>query len=97
MILNSEQISLALEKLPEWRYSENKLKCTIVFKDFKEAWAFMSVAALISEKLDHHPLWTNCYNKLDIELWSHDEGGITKRDIAWAIEVSELCPSRVSG
>ena len=43
----------------------------------------MNKAALISEKLDHHPEWTNVYNRITIDLWTHDSGGITERDISW--------------
>lgn len=59
-----------------WKEENNKLHKRFEFKDFSEAFAFMTRVALAAEKMDHHPKWTNEYNKLDIWLSSHDAGDI---------------------
>ena len=59
-----------------WEEKENKLYKKFEFKDFSEAFAFMARVALAAEKMDHHPLWTNVYNKVDIWLNTHDAGDI---------------------
>ena len=60
------------------------------FKNFAQAWSFMTHVALLAEKADHHPDWSNSYNKVEISLSSHDAGGVTKRDIALARAITEL-------
>lgn len=57
-----------------WKEENNSLKKTFKFKDFKEAFGFMTRVALIAEKMDHHPSWTNVYNSVSIELSTHDAG-----------------------
>ncbi|WP_298428967.1 4a-hydroxytetrahydrobiopterin dehydratase [uncultured Jannaschia sp.] len=64
----------------EWTIREGGLERRFVFADFAEAWAFMSRVALLAERHDHHPDWTNVWNRVDIRLTSHDSGGITDRD-----------------
>ncbi len=59
-----------------WKEESNKLYRKFTFKDFSEAFAFMSRVALAAEKMDHHPLWTNMYNTVEIWLNTHDEGDI---------------------
>ena len=59
-----------------WQETENKLYKKFEFKDFSEAFAFMTRVALAAEKMDHHPLWTNVYNKVEIWLNTHDAGDI---------------------
>ena len=72
-----------------WIEQDNKLTCDLVFADFNHAFAFMTRVAMLAEKMDHHPFWTNVYNKVHIELSTHDAGNIvTERDrkMAKAIE-----------
>ena len=57
-----------------WQEKDNKLSRTIEFKDFVEAFGFMAKVAIIAEKMDHHPNWSNVYNKVTIELTTHDAG-----------------------
>lgn len=57
-----------------WKEENNSLKQTFRFKDFQEAFAFMTRVALIAEKMDHHPNWSNVYNTVTIELSTHDAG-----------------------
>lgn len=71
-----------------WSEVDGKLRREFTFRDFSEAWAFMSRVALLAEKQDHHPDWSNSWNTVVIELVSHDVGAITERDrdLAGAID-----------
>jgi 4a-hydroxytetrahydrobiopterin dehydratase len=72
-----------------WKEENNRLKKTFIFKNFTEAFGFMTKVALIAEKADHHPLWTNVYNTVSFELSTHDAGDIVTdkdRDLAKAID-----------
>ena len=74
-----------------WTEENNKLTQTFTFKDFKEAWAFMNKVALIVNKADHHPNWSNVYNKVTIELFTHDKGNtVTEKDRKLAAEIDDL-------
>jgi 4a-hydroxytetrahydrobiopterin dehydratase len=79
-----EDIERALSELPGWTLREGKLFRQLAFKDFASAFGFMSSMAIVSEAQNHHPDWLNSYNKLTIELWSHDVSGLTERDVRWA-------------
>jgi 4a-hydroxytetrahydrobiopterin dehydratase len=82
----------ALAKLSGW--SEVKGRDAITrqfeFSDFNEAFGFMVRAALVAEKLDHHPEWFNVYNKVEVTLATHDAGGVTERDIKLAQAMDRL-------
>jgi 4a-hydroxytetrahydrobiopterin dehydratase len=74
-----------------WREEDNKLKKTFQFKDFSEAFAFMTRVALAAEKMDHHPNWSNVYNKVEIELSTHDAGNVvTEKDRTLAALIDKL-------
>lgn len=74
-----------------WQEKNNQLYRSFEFKDFKEAFAFMTKVALIAEKMDHHPYWTNVYNKVEIYLNTHDAGDmITAKDHALATAIDGL-------
>jgi 4a-hydroxytetrahydrobiopterin dehydratase len=74
-----------------WKEADNKLSRDFKFKDFSEAFAFMTRVALIAEKMDHHPTWTNTYNTLTIELSTHDAGNtVTDRDRKMAKAIDQL-------
>ena len=74
-----------------WKEENNKLHKQFEFKDFSEAFAFMTRVALAAEKMDHHPKWTNEYNKVEIWLSSHDAGGkITAKDRKLAAAIDEV-------
>ena len=74
-----------LSKLDKnWKLVENKLQINLKFKNFKKAFEFMQEIAIKSEILNHHPLWTNDYNKLEIKLYTHDKGRITELDFKLA-------------
>jgi len=74
-----------------WKEENDYLQRAFEFKDFKEAWAFMSQIALIAEKMNHHPEWTNVYNQVIIKLSSHDAGNkVTEKDRKLAEEIDKL-------
>ena len=78
-----------------WKLEESgkALTRTITFKDFSEAFAFLTRVALHAEKIDHHPEFTSVWNRVDFRLTSHDAGGVTERDRALARRISELARS----
>jgi len=74
-----------------WTEKDNKLTRSFTFDNFIAAFAFMTQVALIAEKMEHHPLWTNVYNKVEISLSTHDAGDIvTKKDRKLAAEIDKL-------
>jgi 4a-hydroxytetrahydrobiopterin dehydratase len=74
-----------------WKEEDNKLKRTFEFSNFIEAFGFMSKVAIIAEKMNHHPNWSNVYNKVTIELTTHDQGNIvTDRDRKLAAAIDKL-------
>ncbi len=74
-----------------WKETDNKLYRKFEFSDFSEAFSFMTRVALIAEKMDHHPLWTNVYNTVEIWLSTHDAGDIvTEKDKKLAEEIDSL-------
>jgi 4a-hydroxytetrahydrobiopterin dehydratase len=77
-------------KLPDWLLEGEHLKRSFRFKDFNEAWGFMSRVALLAEAQDHHPEWFNVYNKVDIALTTHDAGGLSARDVRLAKAIDAL-------
>jgi 4a-hydroxytetrahydrobiopterin dehydratase len=84
--LSPEVRSAALAGLAGWHEASGReaIAKTFVFADFNEAFGFMTRAALIAEKMDHHPEWSNVYKTVVVTLSTHDAGGITARDIALA-------------
>ena len=74
-----------------WSEKNNKLSSSFKFRDFSEAFAFMTRVALIAEKLDHHPTWSNTWNRVDIELSTHDAGNtVTEKDRQLAQAIDNL-------
>jgi 4a-hydroxytetrahydrobiopterin dehydratase len=86
MTLDDEERAAALEGLPGWRYDEAKraMRRDFRFADFGEAFAFMTRVAIAAEKADHHPDWSNSWNRVDVELSTHSAGGVTGKDVALA-------------
>lgn len=77
----------ALKQRPMWRKAEGErdaIQRTYRFADFTAAFGFMARAALMAEKLDHHPEWFNVYNRVDVTLTTHDAGGVTELDVKLA-------------
>lgn len=82
----------ALDALPDWDYDEGRDAITrsIVFTDFAEAFGFMTQVALIAERADHHPEWTNVWNRVEITLTTHDAGGLSQRDVDLATAIDSI-------
>ena len=82
----------ALAALSGWREVEGRdaIAKRFEFADFNAAFGWMARVALVAEKMDHHPEWTNVYRRVDVILASHDAGGVTARDIALAKEMDRL-------
>ncbi len=75
----------------EWKHEDNALRREFNFRDFSEAFAFMTRVALVAEKMDHHPTWTNTYNKVTITLSTHDAGNtVTDRDQKLASAIDKI-------
>jgi 4a-hydroxytetrahydrobiopterin dehydratase len=89
-LLEPEELRLALERLPGWTLQGGKLHRELRFGDFAGAFGFMSSMALVSEAMNHHPEWHNVYDRVTIELSTHDVGGITALDLAWAERAEAL-------
>jgi 4a-hydroxytetrahydrobiopterin dehydratase len=73
-------------RLPQWKMADGRdaIQRTFTFKDFNAAFGFMARAALIAEKMNHHPEWSNVWNRVEVTLSTHDAGGLTERDLALA-------------
>lgn len=88
--LNEEVLRGRLGEIPGWRLESGKLRRELRFRDFVEAFGFMSRVALVAERRNHHPEWSNVYDRVVIELRTHDAGGISERDLALAREIDRL-------
>lgn len=90
--LSDEERAAALAALPDWRLSDDAsgISRSLRFKTFVEAFGFMSQVALMAERANHHPEWSNVYGRVDIRLTTHDAGGLSLRDIALAKEIDAL-------
>jgi len=90
--LNAEARKAALAKLSGWADAGGRdaISKKFVFKDFNEAFGFMARAALIAEKMDHHPEWFNVYKTVDVTLSTHDAGGVTDLDVKLAEAMNRL-------
>jgi 4a-hydroxytetrahydrobiopterin dehydratase len=81
MKLSDAEISSHLAQLPNWSLKNGKLHREYKFANFAYAFGFMATAAPLIEKADHHPEWANVYNRVTVDLMSHDAQGITKKDV----------------
>ena len=90
--LSDAERAEALDALDEWDYDESRDAITrrFTFADFSEAFAFMTRVALLAEKADHHPEWSNVWNRVDIALTTHDAGGLSHKDVAMAEAIEAL-------
>ena len=90
MRLSSESIENELKNLKGWTIVNNKIHREFQFDDFNQAFGFMTRAAMHIEKMNHHPEWFNVYNKIIVDLTTHDAGGITQNDINLAKILNSL-------
>lgn len=84
MKLSEAEINAALKQMTGWAVKGDKITKQFQFGDFGDAFAFMTRCAIEIEKRDHHPEWFNVYNKINVELTTHDAGGVTDKDIELA-------------
>jgi 4a-hydroxytetrahydrobiopterin dehydratase len=88
--LSSDEISARLSQLEGWELADGKLRRELKFPDFVQAFGFMTRAALVAERMNHHPEWSNVYGRVVIELTTHDAGGLTELDFTLAKRLNEL-------
>jgi 4a-hydroxytetrahydrobiopterin dehydratase len=88
--LTQNELSNALAGLKDWQIIDGKLHRDLKFKSFVEAFGFMSSIAIVAESQGHHPEWFNVYNRVTIDLVTHDAGGITNKDTELASIINEL-------
>lgn len=88
--LSSNELATALTELAGWSLENDKLHRQFQFPSFVEAFGFMSSVALVAESLGHHPEWFNVYNRVTVDLTTHDAGGITRLDVNLAKKMNEL-------
>lgn len=89
--LNDEEIQTRLKSLEtEWQFDGKHIQRNFQFKNFIEAFSFMTAVALVAEKSSHHPDWNNVYNKVTIALNTHDVGGITTKDFDLAKAIDKI-------
>jgi len=88
--LPDSEITAALAGLAGWSYANGKLHREFKFENFVAAWGFMSSCALVAESMNHHPDWSNVWNRVTVDLMSHDAGGITKNDLELARRMNEI-------
>jgi 4a-hydroxytetrahydrobiopterin dehydratase len=85
--LREDEIEAALAGVPGWTRNGDGIERRYRFGDFSHAFAFMARVALLAEKADHHPEWSNVYDRVDIRLTTHDAGGLSARDFALAAAI----------
>ena len=88
--LSEQEISAELGKLNGWSVVNGNLHRVFEFKDFSQAFGFMTRVAIAAEKMDHHPDWSNVWNKVTIDLSTHSAGGLTKNDFDLATKIQQI-------
>jgi 4a-hydroxytetrahydrobiopterin dehydratase len=88
--LSEREVFAELEKLPGWSIAQGKLHRVFEFRDFRQAFAFMTGVALAAEAMNHHPDWSNSWNKVVIDLMTHSVGGLTKNDFDLAAQIQKI-------
>jgi len=89
-VLSNGELNAALKQLEGWTMKEGKLHRQFQFSSFIEAFGFMTRVALVAESMGHHPEWFNVYNRVTMDLTTHDAGGITGKDVALARKANEF-------
>lgn len=88
--LSAETVAQRLDELDTWQLVDNKLYRRFDFADFAQAFGFMASVAVLAQGMDHHPEWSNVYNRVEIYLTTHDAGGISERDFELAAKIDAL-------
>ena len=92
--MKSDEIEDRLREIASWTLEGGKLHRDFKFKNFIEAFGFMTASALVAEKMDHHPEWSNVYNRVAVDLTTHDAGGVTELDFELAASMNSLARPR---
>lgn len=93
MKLAEPQLSVALATLPDWRFEAQRggvIEREFRFRDFVQAFGFMAQVALLAERANHHPEWFNVYNQVRVTLTTHDDGGLSMKDVELARQMDAL-------
>ena len=90
--LSADEVASLVESLDGWELDGTSLRRQLVFDSFVQAFGFMAQVALIAESLNHHPNWSNVYNRVDIAVTTHDAGGLTELDVEFVRRVDALLP-----
>ena len=88
--ITKEPVEKQLKRLPGWKLEQNAISKEFTFKNFKNAFRFMSLCAEIAEEMQHHPEWSNNYNKVTVRLTTHSAGGVTESDFELARRMDEI-------
>lgn len=88
--LSEKEIANRLEPLEGWEYADGGIECSFEFKNFKEAFSLMTRVAFECEAQNHHPDWSNVYNRLYVRLSTHDAGGVTEKDFNLAQSIESI-------
>ncbi len=88
--LDEAEIEGRLSEIAGWSYADGSLTREFQFDNFVAAFGFMASVALLAEKLDHHPNWSNVYNRVEVALNTHDAGGVTDFDFVLAAQINEV-------
>ncbi|HUO59321.1 MAG TPA: 4a-hydroxytetrahydrobiopterin dehydratase [Candidatus Acidoferrales bacterium] len=88
--LSSDEVTKALANMPRWQFTGKAILCELTLKDFAAAMVLVNRVAEIAEQMNHHPDITIQYNRVGFQLWSHDAGGVTSRDLKLAQRIDEL-------
>ena len=88
--LSAAELDAARAALPGWSVAADRLQRSFKFADFSAAWGFMSRVALLAERQDHHPDWSNSWNRVEVALTTHVAGGVTARDVTLAQAIDPL-------
>jgi 4a-hydroxytetrahydrobiopterin dehydratase len=89
-VLSIAEITQQLNQLSDWEVKDGKLHRQFQFANFAQAFGFMASMAIVSESMGHHPEWFNVYNKVSVDLTTHDAGGITQKDLDWAARANRF-------
>jgi 4a-hydroxytetrahydrobiopterin dehydratase len=89
-VLSTAEVTQQLNQLTDWEVKDGKLHRQFKFADFAQAFGFMASMAVVSESMGHHPEWFNVYNKVSVDLTTHDAGGITQKDLDWAARANKF-------
>ena len=92
-LLSLEQRQRLQQERPAWEVGDTAMRRSVVLSDFVEAFGFMSRVALLAESRQHHPDWSNVYNRVKIELSTHDLGGLSTLDAELAAAIDALLPA----